>query len=208
MRTILVANRKGGCGKTTVATNIAAALAARGHAVALADADRQKSALKWLSLRPKAAARIVGLNWCKDKNLGDTPTEIDTVVIDGPGALSTSHAETLIGEANEIVVPLLPSLFDTDSTDRFLAKIEKLKKVRKGKADILMVANRVRLRSQALARLEAHQAEAGRPLMARISDRAAYSHLASEGLTIFDSAGREFTPLRNQWQPLLLALEV
>ena len=207
MRTILVANRKGGCGKTTIATTIAAALASRGHAVALADADRQKSSLRWIALRPKAAARIAGLNWSRDKDLGNTPDELDTIVIDGPGALSTSHAESLIAEASEIVVPILPSVFDTDSTDRFLAKIEKLKRVRKGKAGILVVANRIRLKSQALAQLETHQAEAGRPLIARISDRVAYSSLACEGLAIFDRSGPEITLLRNQWQPLLLALE-
>lgn len=207
MRTILVANRKGGCGKTTVATTLAAALAARGHSVALADADRQKSALTWIALRPASATAITGLNWSKDKNLGEAPGRIDTIVIDGPGALSTAYAETLIKEADEIVVPVLPSVFDMESTDRFLAKIEKLKKVRKGKADIHVLANRIRLKSQALIRLEQHLAETGRPLMARLSDRAAYSNLACEGLAIFDSATRELAPLRTQWQPLLLALE-
>ena len=207
MRTILVANRKGGCGKTTIATTIAAALAARGRAVALADADRQKSALKWIDLRPKDAARITGLNWTKTRDLGDVRSRIDTVVIDGPGALTGAHAEMLIAEATEIVVPVLPSIFDTASTDRFLAKIEKLKKIRKGKAEIHIVANRIRLKSLALARLESHLAETGRPLIARISDRIAYSNLACEGLAIFDSPCRETATLRNQWQPLLLALE-
>ncbi|MDJ0930817.1 ParA family protein [Breoghania sp.] len=118
MRTILVANRKGGCGKTTVATTIVSALTARGQSIALADADRQKSSLKWIDLRPKVATPITKLNWTKDKALGDAPDNIDTVVIDGPGALSTAHAESLIKEVDEIVVPVLPSIFDMDSTDQ------------------------------------------------------------------------------------------
>ncbi|MDJ0930818.1 hypothetical protein [Breoghania sp.] len=72
--------------------------------------------------------------------------------------------------------------------------------MRKGKADIQVIANRVRLKSQALA-------QTGRPLLAHISDRVAYSNLAGQGLTIFDSTTREFAPLRNQWQPLLLAFD-
>ncbi|WP_321341004.1 ParA family protein [Breoghania sp.] len=206
MRTILVANRKGGCGKTTVATTLATALSAQGHAVALADADRQKSSLRWLALRPKDAAKITGLNWTKDKNLGDSPKRIDTVIVDGPGAMTTAHAEALIREADEIVVPLQPSVFDTESTERFLDKIETLKKIRKGKATIHVIANRIRLKSRALAALEAHMAETGRPLMARISDRLAYSTLAGEGLSVFDKATAEFTAYRNQWHPLLLAV--
>ncbi|WP_321504260.1 ParA family protein [Breoghania sp.] len=206
MRTILVANRKGGCGKTTVATTLAAAFVAQGNKVALADADRQKSSLKWLSLRPKDAAPIAGLNWTRDKDLGEAPKRIDMVIIDGPGALTGRHAEALIHEADEIVVPLMPSVFDTESTDSFLDKIGALKKVRKGKACIHVVANRVRLKSRALSALERHMAETGRPLMARISDRLAYPALAGEGLSVYDKDTLEFAPYRNQWHPLLLAV--
>ncbi|WP_319773923.1 ParA family protein [Breoghania sp.] len=206
MRTILVANRKGGCGKTTIATTLAAAFVAQGNEVALADADRQKSSLKWLSLRPKDAAPITGLNWTRDKDLGEAPKRVDTVIIDGPGALTGRHAEALIREADEIVVPLMPSVFDTESTDSFLDKIEALKKVRKGKACIHVVANRVRLKSRALLALETHMAETGRPLMARISDRLAYPTLAGEGLSVYDKDTMEFAPYRKQWHPLLLAV--
>ena len=73
MKTVLVANRKGGCGKTVVAVTLASALAARGHSVGLADADAQKSAQRWLKARPRDAARIEGLNWTKSGAVGDTP---------------------------------------------------------------------------------------------------------------------------------------
>ena len=63
MRKILVVNSKGGCGKTTIASNLAVALAARGEDVALADADRQKSSLSWVKRRPKSLLQIEALNW-------------------------------------------------------------------------------------------------------------------------------------------------
>ena len=65
MISVLVVNTKGGCGKTTVATNLAGAFAVDGARTALADVDRQRSSLQWLDLRPANVARIEGLDWTK-----------------------------------------------------------------------------------------------------------------------------------------------
>ena len=87
MKTVLVANRKGGCGKTMIAITLAAALAGQGRAVGLADADRQKSALRWLRTRPESAAPIRAIDWTKPDTVGDAPKKLDWLVIDAPGAL-------------------------------------------------------------------------------------------------------------------------
>jgi hypothetical protein len=85
MKTILVANLKGGCGKTITAITLATALAQKGYKVALADADGQKSALQWLKQRPEQAAKIQSLDWRHEKSIGDAPKNLDYLVIDAPG---------------------------------------------------------------------------------------------------------------------------
>ena len=116
----------------------------RGPAVALADADAQKSALHWLKARPAGAAPVAGLDWTHKGDIGDAPKGLDWLVIDAPGALKGARAEALIAESDALVAPVLPSAFDTDSTRRFLREIEELKRVRKGGSGVHLVANRMR----------------------------------------------------------------
>ena len=96
MRTVLIANRKGGVGKTMMAVTIASALANRGERVALADADRQQSSLGWLKRRPATVAQLRGLNWSKSADIGENPKSLDWLVIDAPGALKGAKAQALI----------------------------------------------------------------------------------------------------------------
>ncbi|MBP7241495.1 ParA family protein [Amaricoccus sp.] len=206
MRTVLVANRKGGCGKTLVAITVASALAAGGGAVALADADPQKSSLRWLKHRPPTAPAIRGLDWSHAGDVGDAPKRIDWLVIDAPGALGGNRAEALIAETDAVVTPVLPSSFDADSTRRFLKEIEEVKRVRKGKVSVHLIANRVKPRLHATERLQAFFASLGQEPVAWISERAVYADLAEEGLAIFDRAARGAGPIRAQWKPVLDAL--
>lgn len=202
-RTILVANRKGGCGKTTVAVTLAAALAGRGEAVGLADADPQKSALRWLKRRPDGAAPVRKLNWTSPKSLGEVPKGLDWVIIDAPGSLDSAEAQELVAEARAVLVPVQPSFFDSDSTRRFLRDLQEIKRVRKGKVGIDVIANRVRPRARANAALDAFLAGIGQPPLAQIGERAAYGDLAAEGLSVFDRPQAAFRPLQAQWAPVL-----
>jgi chromosome partitioning protein len=129
MMIVLVANTKGGCGKTTVATHLAAALARQGHRTALADADRQRLSLEWARLRPGTAAPITALDW--SKGFTAPPKGLDRVVIDAPAAMKKKDAFELVRMADVIVVPVLPSVFDQGSTTAFLARLNQLKAVRK-----------------------------------------------------------------------------
>lgn len=206
---ILVTNIKGGCGKTTIATNLAGAFAHGGLSTALADVDRQRSSQEWLGLRPSEAAPIQSLDWRKSQDGLDE--SVQRLVIDAPANLRMKEVEDLIASADLVIVPVLPSLFDEGSTRRFMAKLDEVKPIRKGKKGVLMVANRLRARNRATQRLDAFLADLGVAPSARLADRALYAELAVQGLTVFDPPpGRRMAQnqqIREEWRPLLRAIE-
>ncbi len=202
---ILVTNTKGGCGKTTIATNLAAAFATAGFATGLADVDRQRSSLGWLGSRPASAAPIVGLDWHKET--GKPPAGLRRLVIDAPAGVRRREVEALLEGADLVVVPVLASVFDERSTAGFLAKLERIKPIAKGRKAVLLVANRQRSRQRAAQRLLDALAGIGQEPAAQLADRAVYAELAAEGLGLFDVAPSRVAAGRADWLPLLRAIE-
>jgi chromosome partitioning protein len=128
-------------------------------------------------------------------------------VIDAPGAIGGGRAEALIGEADVAIAPVLPSYFDADSTRRFLRDLEEIKRVRKGRVGLHLIANRVRAQQRATARLAAFFDAIGQQPLAWIAERAAYAELAEQGLAIHDRPQHRFAAMRAQWEPVLAALD-
>lgn len=205
MLVALVANIKGGCGKTTIATHLAAAMAVDGRRAALADADRQRSSLGWLERRPETAAGIVGLDWTRD--FMETPRGFDRLVVDAPAALKTERIKDLVKLADIIVLPVLPGAFDEAATRRFLDKLEEMKSIAKNKKAVAIVGNRLRPRTRAAERLDRFLADAGHEVVARLRDSQAYPDAADAGLSIFDMGGKRLADLKSDWDPLLARVE-
>jgi chromosome partitioning protein len=203
--TICVINSKGGCGKTTVATHLAAALASSGLATTLADWDRHHGATHWLSLCPKSAARIGHVDW--RKTFAEVPGGTQRTVVDCPAALKNKRVRDVIAEADVIVVPLLPSVFDEHVTQQFLAELDAIKRVRKGRASVLLVANRTRAGSLRAQKMEGFRHALGYVPAVYIADRALYPGLAAQGLTVFDRQTASMQARQEEWMPLIAAIE-
>ena len=201
MLSVLVANSKGGCGKTTISTHLAAAFAGQGWSTALADADRQHSSLGWARRRPAGAASVRGLDWAKD--LGEVPKKLERLVIDAAAALKRKHVVALVGMADVIVVPVLPSIYDQTATGGFLEALGELKPIRKSRKPVAIIRNRFRARSRAALRLDRFLDLVEHRDLGALPDRAVYDEVAAEGLSVFDLKGRRAERLRADWQPLL-----
>lgn len=202
MQTILIANPKGGSGKTTLSTNIAGYLASRGHSVAILDLDRQKSATQWLSTRPSSLPTIGSLYAGVEKSAA-----ADWLVIDSPAGLHGKNLEHALKLAHKIIVPIAPSLFDIQASRGFLETLSQEKVVRKGKTFVGVVGMRMAPHTRAATTLEQFIAGLDLPVLAYLRETQAYVNAAFEGKTLFDLphylAEREL----EQWAYLLNWLE-
>jgi len=201
MIAVLVANTKGGCGKTTISTHIAAAFTNAGRRTALADADRQHSSFQWARLRPGTAARIEPLDWVR--KITDPPRGTERLVIDAAAAMKTKHVFELVKMADLIVVPVLASAFDQATTAAFLHKLNELKPIRKSRKPVAVLRNRVRPRTHAAARLARFLHAIEHQDLGALADRTIYNDVAASGLSIFDLPGRRAEASRRDWAAVL-----
>lgn len=205
MLAVLVANSKGGCGKSTIATQLAVAFARAGLPTSLADADRQHSSLEWTRRRPSELAPVRGLDWAK--SIGKVPKSTARLIIDAPAALRPKQAEQLVRMADLIVLPVLPSPYDEAATTRFLDKLDAIKPIRKNKKAVALVGNRMRARTRAAARLDTYLVCQGHQVVTRLRDSALYPETAATGRSLFDLSGKRAELVRDDWTDLLRFIE-
>jgi chromosome partitioning protein len=197
MTVIVVANPKGGVGKSTLATNVAGYLARRGHQVMLGDADIQQSASAWLGMRPADARPIQ--SW--DASLSDElrpPKGISHVVIDTPGGLHGKQIKEVLKRADKLLIPLQPSPFDMMATRAFVADLQERR--RAAGLDIAVVGMRVDQRTLSSENLRDFCEGLGLPVLGYLRDTQNYIRLAMRGLTLFDVPPGQVAKDLEQWQ--------
>ena len=204
MPVVVVANPKGGVGKSTLSTNIAGYYASRGHAVMLGDVDRQQSSRLWLGLRPPAARPIA--SWDVTPDLIVKPPKGTThVVLDTPGGLHGWRFNDVVKLAHKLVVPLQPSVFDIFATRSFLDKLADSSKA--SGLEIGIVGMRVDDRTLAADHLRAFVDTLGLPVLGYLRDTQNYIHLAARGLTVFDVAPSRVQRDLEQWESICAWLD-
>ena len=201
MRHIMVLNAKGGCGKSTLATNIASYFANEGASVALADYDPQRSSLDWLDRRPENRAPITGVAGY-DGGLRRVPRTADFVIIDAPARSHGSELTDLVKHAETIIVPVLPSTIDMQATTKFLEELKSIGKIERKQAKIGTVANRVRDNTLIFDELDEYLLKARTPYIAALREAQNYVRAYTRGLGIFELPEYLAWPDWEDWEPL------
>jgi chromosome partitioning protein len=199
MPVIVIANPKGGAGKSTLSTNLAGCLAASGHAVMLGDVDRQQSSRQWLALRPPQLPRILSWDVVADDVLRP-PKGVTHVVLDTPAGLHGKRLEAVLRIADRVLIPLQPSLFDIQATHAFVHTLRAHK--RAAELQLGLVGMRVRENTKANEQLHDYLATLPVPVVAWLRDTQNYVQLAARGLTLWDVAPSRVDRDLEQWAPL------
>jgi chromosome partitioning protein len=199
MSVIVVANPKGGVGKSTLSTNVAGYLARLGHSVMIGDADRQQSSSQWLALRPPQARPIV--TWdASSKDLLKPPRGTTHVVLDTPAGLHGKGLKAVLKRANKLLIPLQPSIFDIFATRDFLLQLRDHRQL--AGLDVAVVGMRVDARTIAADQLRTFVEGLDLPVLAYLRDTQNYVHLAAQGLTLFDVTPGQVARDLEQWAPI------
>jgi chromosome partitioning protein len=198
MPVIVVANPKGGVGKSTLATNLAGYFAKQGHKVMLGDVDIQQSSRSWLALRPPALPPISPWE-ITDGHIAKPPKGTTHIVLDTPAAFDGPHFDEALKIADKVIVPLQPSMFDILATQAFLQRLA----LKKGKHDVGVLGMRVNIRTRSAEQLAHYVGNLGLPMLGVLRDTQNYVQLAAHGATIWDVAPSRVEKDLEQWQELV-----
>ena len=201
MRTIMLMNAKGGCGKSTLATNLAGYYAAQGKKVVLADFDPQQSSMEWLQARPEDRPEIIGIDATQDPVKASRNT--DFLFLDVPAVTHGKELTALVKRAETIIIPVLPSPMDIRAASHFVKELLSVGKIERKEAKLALVANRVRENTIVYHRLEVFLKSLKVPFIATLRDTQNYIRAADRGLSIFELAPSSTQLDLEQWEPLI-----
>lgn len=203
MRKVLVASSKGGAGKSTLATNLAAYFALDGKHTALIDADRQHSATRWCEKRAELASAVLPVDGSRRGWEKHLPDDTQRIVVDAPAGAMADDLDVFLERVDAVVVPVLPSMIDLEATVPFLDSLAAHPRVKKGKLPVALVGNRLKpwtsASQQAMAQLQAWPY----PLVAQLRDSQAYVLMAALGKSVFDYHSEQLRSHQDDWAGLL-----
>ena len=203
MFTILVANPKGGAGKSTLSTNIAGMLASTKQRVVIMDLDKQQSATNWLARRPASLARI--MSWSEDTDMEELRLFAPQwMVVDTHARLRRADRTYLLSRANCVLVPVNPSVFDIEATAKFLIKLHADPNVQSGKVAIGLVGSRTDSRTRMAQELNNFFKRSGLPVVMFVPDSVVYPQCARDGVSIYDLPASRTEQQIEAWAPLVV----
>jgi chromosome partitioning protein len=203
MLTVLVASSKGGCGKSTLVTQLASHWAQDGKRTAIIDSDPQGSSYRWATLRPENVPGVLAMEGNR-KAVEKVPEDTDRLLIDTPAGSHERELEPYLEQADVLVVPVLPSSFDMHATLNFLQHLRGISRIKRGKLPVALVGNRLKPWTHASQDAMDQLAEqAPFPVIAQLRDTQAYVLLTSLGKGIFDYNSEQVRGHQEDWTPLL-----
>lgn len=210
MLKISVMNTKGGCGKTTIATNLASYCASRGYGTALFDYDKQASSTRWVTARPSSRPPIHCVAAFEPPRMGITrtwqmrvPQDTRYIITDTPAGYAMVDIEDRVAETDVILIPVLPSSIDIHSTADFIRDLLLIGKARVHNTRLAIVTNRTRIRTRSVEKLERFLNKLDIPVIARIRDTQHYVSAAEQGLGIHELNERDAQKDCETWADLL-----
>ena len=214
LQRILVTNAKGGCGKTTITTNIASHYARRGKTVRLFDHDSQGSSLAWINRRTAELAMITGVDASKNSDHRLTrswqlrvPPETDVAIIDSPAGTDINELVTLFQQNDSVLIPVLPSPIDIHAAAHFIKALLTTGRVRKKMIRVAVVANRVRKNTLMYHSLERFLFSLNIPFIASLRDTQLYARAIELGIGVAEIPGSRNKIDREQWAPIVRWLD-
>lgn len=203
MRTVLVASSKGGAGKTTMSTNLAAHFALDRKRTALVDADRQKSSTHWCEKRAGMATAVLPVDGTRRNWEKQLPDDAQRIVIDAPAGAYADELAAFLELADAVVVPILPSTIDLEAAVPFLNTLAVHPRVKKGKVRVGLVGNRLKPWTSASQQAMAQLKSWPYPLVAELRDTQAYVLMVALGKSVFDYHSEQIRSHHEDWAPLL-----
>lgn len=203
MLRILVASSKGGCGKTTIATNLAAYYALDGKNTVLVDTDRQASSMHWSEKRVGSSAPVLPISGVKSGWSSRIPPDTQRVVVDAPAGIRASELSDLLEDVHALVIPVLPSRIDLEASETFLAEVAALPKIKRGKVAVGLVANRLKPWTTAAQQAIEEIRRLPFPLVAQLRDTQGYVLMTGLGKSIFDYNSEVIRSHQEDWEKLI-----